>query len=732
MQEVPQKRMERRGNYWRELSIKNTPPKDASAALLAIGLNSQSRQDMAKAWIISQRPLFGAFTETHISISNSSRVLSAIPRGWRVSLVVYKETAQCVTCGIFLEAEQVSFTVSFVYAMNLRAERETLWSELVDIDINTPLANSPWAMVGDFNQILRGLLYSWSNRQDSSPVSKRIDHALTNDVWVTAFPDAFSELLEPLLDTVARESRFGLHPQCENPLITHLLFADDLLDFSEGSETSMEGIKEVLDQFKVLSGLDMNAAKSEVFFSGYSDSEAAALSSILEVKVGSFPTRYLELPLNSQRLSIAVLEPFLEKIRKKLHSYTVKFLSFAGKIKLVSSVFYGMVNFSSQVYMLPKEFYSKVDSLCSAFLWRNGTQSAVGARVAWKEVCKPKCEGGLGIRFLSEFEVVFRLKQAWNLFTKEDSLWIAWVRQHIFARKSFWVTNDAARFSKSIRSLLQIKPLLASFLRCRIQNGKSASFWWDAWTELGPLIDFIGTAGPRLFRLRSDAKVSEAVRNGSWNIPSARSERSEELQILLTGITPPLPDSGRDTYLWRLPGGSFSEVFSSKETWEQLRVASPRVNWFPTKDRLIRWGMTVSDVCPLCSVEQESHQHLFFSCTFSREVWLFFVSRIGNDNPPHNLTDVVDYLLHPPSTRNRHSQLILKLLFQQIVYAIWRERNARIFTTTTTPAVAIKRAVDRAIRDRLLMFPSTDSTSSLRRAIRDRLLMYQFAFGIKS
>lgn len=42
------------------------------------------------------------------------------------------------------------------------------------------------------------LVYSWWNRQDTSPTLKRIDHALINDKWVERFPDSFSEFLEPL------------------------------------------------------------------------------------------------------------------------------------------------------------------------------------------------------------------------------------------------------------------------------------------------------------------------------------------------------------------------------------------------------------------------------------------------------------------------------------------------------------------------------------------------------
>lgn len=357
------------------------------------------------------------------------------------------------------------------------------------------------------------------------------------------------EALSKMLDAAARDGKFGLHPQCENPLLTHLLFADDLLLFSDGSTSSMDGISDILALFKGMSGLDMNAAKSEIFFSGFSDTEALALSSSLEIKLGSFPTRYLGLPLNSKRLSYSVMQPFVERITKKLHSYTAKFMSFAGKIRLVSSVIYGMVNFWSQVYMLPKEFYKTVDSLCSAFLWKNSSQSARGARVAWHDVCKPCCEGGLGIRKLEDFEVVFKLKQVWNLFANSGSLWVSWVHSNVFNWRSFWVTPDSNRFSRTIRSMLQLKLLLSTFLRCEIRNGKMAAFWYDSSTTLGPLIDFIGQGGPRILRIRLDAKVCVAVKDGDWYLPNARSDETQTLQIVLTTLPAPAEIKGPDIFL---------------------------------------------------------------------------------------------------------------------------------------------------------------------------------------
>lgn len=72
---------------------------------------------------------------------------------------------------------------------------------------------------------------------------------------------------------------------------------------------------------------------------------------------------------------------------------------------MIYSVIYSMANFWSSVFVLPKWFYAKVDSMCSGFLWKNSTRSATGARVSWENICKPKAEGGLGIRKLEDFEM---------------------------------------------------------------------------------------------------------------------------------------------------------------------------------------------------------------------------------------------------------------------------------------------------------------------------------------
>lgn len=114
------------------------------------------------------------------------------------------------------------------------------------------------------------------------------------------------EVVSKLLERAVDAGNLRLHLTCFNPRITHLLFADDLLVFLDGSKHSI-----------------LNAEKSEIFFGGYLDVEAAVISDISGFKIGIFSTRYLGLTLNLKKISYATLQPFLEQITSKLNCWTV-------------------------------------------------------------------------------------------------------------------------------------------------------------------------------------------------------------------------------------------------------------------------------------------------------------------------------------------------------------------------------------------------------------------------
>lgn len=545
--------------------------------------------------------------------------------------------------------------------------------------------------------------------------------------------EALSRLLEKAVD----DGDIRLHPKCHDPRITHLLFADDLLVFSDGSRHSISGIKKVISVFKEWTGLDMNAEKSEIFFGGYSHIEASVISDISGFKIGTFPTRYLGLPLNPSRISYATLQPFLERITSKMHSWTAKSLSYAGKIQLVASVVYGMVNFWSSVFALPKRFYEKVDSLCSAFLWNNSTTSAAGARVSWASICKPKKEGGLGLRRLEEFQKVFDLKRVWNFFSDAGSLWVAWLKANVFHNHCYWSISDSQRVSPTVRSMIKMRETVTEFLRCSVGDGRVASFWYDFWTDLGPLILALGSRGPRDLRLHLESTVFAATFNGAWSLPPARSEEAETLQIVLSTMSPPHATQGPDKFLWRNGTDHYVPKFSSKATWHRIREVAPEVPWFelvwfkeeiprcsfvvwmailsrlPTRDRLASWGMVVSTACVLCSSGQESHQHLFFLCPFVSAIWAHFSGSYWQA-APSSMIDVAELLSLNQVAVSPRLQVVIKLLMQTVVYCTWRERNSRIFKHVASTEAGVIARVDRLIRDRLLSIaPSSPQDPSL-------------------
>ena len=141
-----------------------------------------------------------------------------------------------------------------------------------------------------------------------------------------------------------------------------------------------------------------------------------------------------------------------------------------------------------------------------------------------------------------------------------------------FGDRSIWLINDSPRFSSTVRSMLRLKQDLQPFLHCSVRDGNRALFWYDNWTDLGPLHLLFGSSGPRTLRIPLNATVVQAVRSGHWNLPPARSELAVTLQIILSTLSVPSAVNGGDVYLWRIQSGGFGPSFSSRVTWERFEL----------------------------------------------------------------------------------------------------------------------------------------------------------------
>ena len=80
----------------------------------------------------------------------------------------------------------------------------------------------------------------------------------------------------------------------------------------------------------------------------------------------------------------------------------------------------------------------------------------------------------------------------------------------------------------------------------------------------------------------------------------------------------------------------------------------------------------------LCSRDMETHDHLFFSCSFSSFVWQSIMQHLAIVSHPTSQGALVEWA----AGRWKHkepSHIIPKLFFGAAVYHVWKERNAKTF-----------------------------------------------------
>ncbi|XP_010549577.1 PREDICTED: uncharacterized protein LOC104820715 [Tarenaya hassleriana] len=507
-------------------------------------------------------------------------------------------------------------------------------------------------------------------------------------------------VLSKFLDTAATEGRLTLPPHCRTPLISHLCFADDVLVFSDSSSRSLSTILRTFDEFYRLSGLKLNKVKTCLFLDGDECHTKADIAESLGISLSSLPVRYLGLPLTATKLGEADCSRLKEAIKSRLSSWTVRHLSFAGRLQLIKSVIYSVITYWASAFIIPGRCAKDIERMCSAFLWKGVIGSARGAKVSWSSICLPKKHGGLGLKKITDWNRILCLKMIWNLFAKAGSLWVAWTQAHRIKGRPFWTLRRNGKGSWAWRRLLKIRPLAYPFLRCQVGNGRSCSFWFDSWLPSGPLINVLCELGPRQLGIPRNATVNRAVDGEGWLLPPARSPQAVQIHCELLNHPVPHPDNNDDVFYWadkhcsdRLP------IFSTSKAWKLHQILPPPVTWhksvwfprsipkhsfivwlaaknrLPTKDRLLSWGLDVADTCVLCDSSVESVDHLFFCCQYTHVVWSAILAP-AVIQPPSLMTfeDQLQWLSSWPGTGLL--KLMVSLLFQrQTTFSVVSKRG---------------------------------------------------------
>lgn len=526
--------------------------------------------------------------------------------------------------------------------------------------------------------------------------------------------EVFSSLLQSRFDS----GYIHYHPRASDLKLSHLMFADDVMIFFDGGSSSLHGVTEALDDFASWSGLRINPQKSQLFCAGVDEIEAFTMYQY-GYATGTFPVRYLGLPLMSRKLKINEYEPLLDLLAKRFRAWAVRALSFAGRTQLLGTVIAGTINFWISTFILPKGCIKKIESICSRFLWSGDIDKLGHAKVAWETVCLPKAEGGLGLRSLLRWNTTLCLRYIWLLFSEKSSLWADWHRQYTMGSDSFWTIQPTVSDSWVWSSLLKLRPLAERYIACVVGNGRKAKFWFDSWTPLGPLIKLIGATGPRRLRLPLSATVSDSCSESGWLLPPPRSDVELQLHTHLTLAPLPSQCSIEDSYLW-LTNGISSRDYSASKTWEACRPRETEKDWakliwfkgnvpkhafnmwtahlnrLPTRVRLASWNTGIDPSCTLCLFGHESRDHIMLTCGFSSEIWRLVLHRLSS-----SLTGFLDWnelLSWVKRSTSNAPTLLRKIAAQATIFHIWRQRNDTLHNHCFSPATSVFRLIDREIK----------------------------------
>ncbi|XP_042045739.1 uncharacterized protein LOC121792017 [Salvia splendens] len=256
----------------------------------------------------------------------------------------------------------------------------------------------------------------------------------------------------------------------------------------------------------------------------------------------------------------------------------------------------------------------RIISTCREFLW--GTKYPP---VAWKKLCLPKNEGGLGFQDLEAWNKALLARNLWNIHTKTDSLWIKWIHSEFLKNRTLWEWMIRSRDSPLFKRLLEIRDDLLTD-RPRREVEKMLGQWY-------------GSKG-----------VVEAYQ---WFRP--KGERRLWHRFVWKEFVP--------------PKYSFT-------TWQALKGR------LPTRDRL--GYKNIDQRCPLCMAHTESVDHLFFKCHKTWAVWKEIKSWLGMRRNITTIPSAIKWMI-----KERSGATIIfkarRLALIAMVSLMWRGRNALIF-----------------------------------------------------
>ena len=168
-------------------------------------------------------------------------------------------------------------------------------------------------------------------------------------------------------------------------MVSHFQFADDTIIFCKAVEDQILNIKKILHCFQVMSGLNINFQKSNLFGINIAQQNLVEWVDKIYCKTESFPSTYLGLPFGARVSSVKMWKSVVAKFEKRLAGWKSNLLSIGGRVYFMS------------LFQILSSIKNELDRIQKRFLWRGSSTARKVHWVDWESVYNFKENGGLGI-----------------------------------------------------------------------------------------------------------------------------------------------------------------------------------------------------------------------------------------------------------------------------------------------------------------------------------------------
>ncbi|GKC11654.1 RNA-directed DNA polymerase, eukaryota, reverse transcriptase zinc-binding domain protein [Tanacetum coccineum] len=388
---------------------------------------------------------------------------------------------------------------------------------------------------------------------------------------------------------------------------------------------------------------------------GVSSSVVESAANLIGCSILQMPFNFLGVKVGCNMSRIGAWDDVISKVSSRLSKWKLQTLSIGGRLTLLKSVLTSIPLYHMSIFKVPMGVLKKLESIRRNFFNGHDGISRKSSWFSWNKALASKRNGGLGISSFFATNSALLVKWVWRFFSDGSSLWSSFIKSMFGNHGATGLKVQPKRRStwydilQAVNSLKDKGIDFFQFIRKKIGNGVNTSFWDDSWIDNIPLkVKF-----QRLYALE-DCKcisVAEKLGHSSLHLSFRRLPRGgveqESFNLLCDYVGSVVLSNVEDRWSWSLAGSGVFSVHSSRTFIDDFLLpksvsATRWIKLLPIKINVFAWKVSLdalptrcnmslrgieipSILCPLCNQAVENSDHIFFSCSLVRKVWIRFL-----------------------------------------------------------------------------------------------------------